>query len=126
MRQNRHEKTCFFIRIFLSTNVIAQHVIPDNLNIGISFKTYNPELYNQVVHHKELHSAAYETVHFQDSEWKTDITFSKVPGKNDAVDLEIRFICTKGNLENASVSLDLNLSGWTTNNYVLIPAALYN
>lgn len=120
------KKLVFIIAVFLSAGVFAQPIIPENLQIGISFKTYNPELFNAVVHHKKLHSAAYEAIHFQDSEWKTDVVYSEVPGKPDAVDLEISFICTEGELVNASVALDLNLSNWSTNNFVLVPAALYN
>ena len=120
------KKLIFLLAIFLSASAFAQPELPGNLQIGISFKTYNTELFNQVVHHKKLNSAAFESVHFQNSEWKTDVTYSEVSDKKDAVDLEIIFICTEGELENASVSLDLNLSNWSTDNFVLVPAALYN
>ncbi len=116
----------FLFTGFLSFIVSAQPDIPDNLQIGMSFKAYNPELFNQVVHHKKLNQAAYESVHFQNSEWKTDVTYSTLPHKTDAVDLEISFICREGKLENASVALDLNISNWSSENYVLVPAALYN
>lgn len=122
-------KTIFLAALFCIFTIHygnAQSTEIPNLQPGISFKAYNPELFNQVVHQKKLNSAPYESVHFQDSEWKTEVIYSKVPGKIDAVDLKINFICQDGKLENASVALDLNISSWSTENFVLVPAALYN
>jgi hypothetical protein len=60
---------------------------------------------------------------FLGSKWKIRASASRV---GDAADFTVTFRCVYGKVEQASVSVDLNLSGWSDKNYVLLPAAAYN
>lgn len=48
------------------------------------------------------------------------------PVAENSYDCEVVFTCMSGVLPAASVSVDLEFSEWTANNYVLMPAAVYD
>ena len=96
------------------------------LKTSVSFKKYDTEHFNQVLHHKTVEADFNETVSFENSEWKVLVETQTVSNQPDAQDLTVRFTCTKGSLNDASVAVDLNFNNWSTDNYVLVPGALYN
>ena len=63
---------------------------------------------------------------FAGAEWVCDYTVTTVPERPDATDLALNFKVAQGSPKNHSVGVLLTVDGWSTDNYVLIPAALYN
>jgi len=60
---------------------------------------------------------------FLGSKWKILVSASRA---GDAADFTVTFRCVHGKVSSASVSVDLDFSGWSEKNYVLLPAAAYN
>ena len=56
--------------------------------------------------------------------WKCDISETH-SSKDDAIDLEARFEVQKGSIRNSGVAVQFNFTGWTPENYILVPAVLY-
>ncbi|HYA25504.1 MAG TPA: hypothetical protein VEF05_15180 [Terriglobales bacterium] len=73
--------------------------------------------------HDESHSFSLD---FAGARWVCDGNASKVPDRPDAVDFSLRFQVVQGAPRNHSVGVRLIVDPWSTDNYVLIPAALYN
>jgi hypothetical protein len=46
--------------------------------------------------------------------------------KGGILDGEVKFVLVEGNVENCNVSVAFELAGWSTRNYVLMPAAAYD
>ena len=63
---------------------------------------------------------------FGGSEWVCDYTVATVPDRPDAVDILVNFKVAQGSPKNHSVGVVLTVDHWSIDNYVLIPAALYN
>jgi hypothetical protein len=60
------------------------------------------------------------------SKWRILLHRSAVSGDKDAFDFEIVFTCQAGELFGGSVSVELEFEAWSTENYVLMPAAVYD
>jgi len=58
--------------------------------------------------------------------WRVTTRTQDVVGHADALDFSVEFVCERGELTQASVSVDLEFAPWTAENYVLLPAAAYN
>ncbi len=58
------------------------------------------------------------------SKWVVSMACTPVAENSD--DCEVVFTCISGVLPDASVSVDLEFSEWSVNNYVLMPAAAYD
>ena len=58
--------------------------------------------------------------------WRSQVTASRVEGDRDALDLVVSFKLLEGGATNAGVAVAFDFTGWSTNNYVLIPASVYN
>jgi hypothetical protein len=58
--------------------------------------------------------------------WTSKLRVTPVASEPDAVDLAITFKLAEGKARSAGVAVALDLSDWSTNNYVLIPASVYN
>ncbi len=61
----------------------------------------------------------------ENSEWICEIT-ECLPAKDGSVKVEAKFILEKGSLKSSGVAVAFDFSGWSTNNYVMIPAIVYN
>jgi len=60
------------------------------------------------------------------SEWKVIKTVHPVQGRKGSMECSVTFLCSAGNLKQGSVAVDIDFAHWSTNNYVLLPAAAYN
>src|SRR6185437_14055163 len=59
------------------------------------------------------------------SEWRC--TVNATPGaKKDAINVTAVFRLEKGNVSSAAVSVAFDFSSWSIENYVLVPASIYN
>ncbi len=60
------------------------------------------------------------------SRWNVVVLAEKLASDASAMEFEVRFRCEAGAISHAALSVDLDVSGWSTDNYVLMPAAAYN
>ena len=60
------------------------------------------------------------------SDWSFKLQSSRVPGENDATDLSITFKITAGKAISSGIAAAFDFSGWSPENYILAPAAVYN
>ncbi|MEB3375200.1 hypothetical protein SFC43_25265 [Bacteroides sp. CR5/BHMF/2] len=49
-----------------------------------------------------------------------------MPDRLDALELNVTFQCTSGQIEQAAVSVNIDCSQWSADNYVLMPSVAYN
>jgi hypothetical protein len=98
-----------------------------NLTFSASLTKYDTSHSNSVVNRIEIPlNEENTTVSFNDSKWmlKTDIQAN--PQHSGRYDVSLSFTCVSGNSPSSSVSLNLDFTNWSTKNYVLMPAAVYN
>lgn len=60
------------------------------------------------------------------SKWKVSQEVSSLEGEIPGFAVEVSFECLSGSLSSASVSVDLDFTDWSADNYVLFPSAAYN
>ena len=87
---------------------------------------YDSERYNLLFNRKRVKINQDNPIfEFQSSKW---IIVKRVrkSEKSKCFEVEIKFKCLKGTLENASFSIDFDFSNWSKENYVLLPSAVYN
>ncbi|SMO76702.1 hypothetical protein [Solitalea koreensis] len=59
-------------------------------------------------------------------EWKLQLQCAPVAGNSKAVDVNAIFQLTEGSALASAVSVSFDFSKWSTENYVLVPASVYN
>ena len=88
---------------------------------------YNKQRYNVLNNQcQQLVTSQNQAVNFLNSDWNISTKANYVSAKPDAIDYTITFKCTKGRLDNASVSVDVQFDEWSEKNYVLMPSLAYN
>jgi hypothetical protein len=65
-------------------------------------------------------------LHFRSTNWSVKTKTSPVRGNHTATDVLVTFFCNSGDIDNAAVSVHLDFRNWSVDNYVLMPAAIYN
>lgn len=60
------------------------------------------------------------------SSWSVVVHAANLPDRDASMEFEVRFRCESGVISSAALSVDLDVSGWSAENYVLMPAAAYN
>ena len=63
---------------------------------------------------------------FGGAEWHCTLGVQPVPDRQDTFDLELTFAVTSGFAESVGVGVVFTFDAWSLNNYVLLPAAVYN
>jgi hypothetical protein len=58
--------------------------------------------------------------------WSIDVKTNKVPGQPDALDVIASVRLLKGGATSTGIALAFDLANWNTDNYVMIPASVYN
>ncbi|MBO9619235.1 MAG: hypothetical protein J7539_09395 [Niabella sp.] len=58
--------------------------------------------------------------------WKLKVKTSRVTGQPAAMDLAATFILEQGESAQTAVSITIDFSRWSRDNYVLVPASMYN
>lgn len=61
-----------------------------------------------------------------DAYWKLYWSIAKVEGQPDAIDLQLKIKLEQGKASSTAISCVFDFSSWNTQNYVLIPAGVYN
>ncbi|MEN8247987.1 MAG: hypothetical protein ABFS32_03585 [Bacteroidota bacterium] len=103
-------------------NVLKEY----NATLNVRFNQYDKERYNLLVDRTIVpFSDNSVDVDFQGSNWEVS---KKVSNLKDGrlFEVEIKFECIEGLLNNASLSCDIKIDNWSKDNYVLLPGAVYN
>ncbi|RQO78127.1 hypothetical protein DBR40_09260 [Pedobacter sp. KBW01] len=58
--------------------------------------------------------------------WQLKVQTAKVAGEPEAIDVTTSFILEKGVAASTAVSASFDFSNWSRDNYVLVPASIYN
>jgi len=122
---------CFFLISFLVSNRLSAQLIYSHLkNYGITlrvrFNQYDTERYNLLIAQKAVPlTFGNQQMEFIGSKWQVQSVI--VPAKNaEQFEVKLLFKCLEGSLSNASLALDVELNDWSADNYILMPAAVYN
>lgn len=120
-----------YLLIMLSTCLIHFAVMAQSQDLGLVINArinqYDTERYNLLTNQasKALNQPRLQ-INFLQSNWEIQTTSKTVKDNAQAKDYLILFICKKGTLPKASVSIDIKDHSWSEKNYVLFPAAVYN
>lgn len=60
------------------------------------------------------------------AEWYLSVRTQNVPGEPDATDYELTWTLEKGNAQSVGVGIDFPFRDWSANNYVFVPAIVYD
>ncbi len=114
----------------MAFSVNAQNLTADlmknNGTISARINRYDTSRYNYLTGRKSVEMlSTSEKIDFEGTSWQiTDqVTPLEKPGKYE---ITVAFNCISGEVRNASVSVDINFREWAKENYVLMPAAVYN
>ncbi len=61
-----------------------------------------------------------------ESKWEGKLKATPVSGESDAIDLSINFKVIEGRAKSSGIAAAFDFSDWSSENYVLAPAAVYN
>ncbi|MBT3243098.1 MAG: hypothetical protein HN352_08105 [Bacteroidetes bacterium] len=61
-----------------------------------------------------------------ENKWNTRVEANSIKSDPDALDLNIQFQLIEGSVEDAGVAVAFDFKKWDTENYVLLPASVYN
>jgi hypothetical protein len=129
-------KNTFKIKNWVVIGLLACYLVPlivksqtnqNRFEIKGCINQYDSERYNLLTNQLKFdltNSKLQKT--FLQSNWEIQTISKIVPGKTNATDYTVTFICKKGILKQSSVSIDIVYSKWSEKNYVLLPAAAYN
>ncbi len=96
------------------------------ISLGARISQYDHARYNALVASRtESITGADKLLEFQGSRWSVAVAARFVDEKAGTLDLELSFLCTEGSLEQASLSIALELRPWSVENYVLLPSSAY-
>jgi hypothetical protein len=99
----------------------------NNLNVSASVTLYDTDHSNSVVNRIKI-PVKNENVQVSGSDavWNIGTDLKNIPGKPGAYDIRMTFRCLSRNSPSTSVSMNFGFSKWSPDNYVLMPAAVYN
>lgn len=111
------------VSAFLNHQLLDQH----HATVSARITQYDHQRYNAVTNQTKFElKAAIQKQSFQQSNWKIIASTTPVNNEADALDYSITFKCTSGILQQASISVDIDINDWSAENYVVMPAAVYN
>lgn len=99
----------------------------NNYKIGITLSKYNGS--HLITSFKtNMLQIKYEEqeVGFEQSSWNVKNSFSKIESNDDAIEAYITFKLVKGQLLQGNISINFTFDQWSCENYVLMPAAIFN
>ena len=99
-----------------SFNEVDQWLKPLNGRLQVSISKYDGTTLT------EAYTATQQRPGLPDG-WQVQLQARPVPG---ALDITAVFILTKGISKATAVNVDFNFGGWSRNNYVMVPAIVYN
>ena len=118
------------IGILFNISVKAQDLEADMSKIEgritVRINQYDPHRFNYHIGRKSAElTGGTEKLEFAGSLWQISSSVQQLE-KAGKYEINVFFSCLSGEVSNASVSVDFNFKDWSTENYVLMPAAVYN
>lgn len=99
----------------------------NNAQLSAHITQYDTAHFNQVVTRKKtVFENDKAAIDIGGSIWSVQKKITAVNTKPGCYEVQLVFRCIAGNLTSASVSMELDMEQWSVNNYVLMPAAVYN
>jgi hypothetical protein len=126
----------YFVSGFLGFSLLSVHnAYGQNLSVDMAnnhgiisarINQYDASRFNYLIGRKSVEIvASTESLEFEGTKWQ--ITKEIKPLEKDGkYEVTVYFNCLSGEVTNASVSVDFNFNDWSKENYVLMPAAVYN
>jgi len=97
--------------------------------VSLKMARHNFDFYNRVESESVYNlgaPGAGQKITFGNSAWEMTYHTSVPDDRPDALEAEFRFRLVKGTTPETSVSLEFTFDRWSADNYVLMPAAVYN
>lgn len=108
-----------------------KNVLTISSEIDNFLKTINGKI--RLLHCKYEGTNLVETKNFKrggllnnDVEWRTTLNTNIVDADSIAMDINIQFLLEKGSEKEAGIAVAFDFSNWDTENYVMLPASVYN
>ncbi|MBL4934615.1 hypothetical protein JK636_02460 [Clostridium sp. YIM B02515] len=108
------------------SNLYLEKLVKNNSSLSISITKYDGSHPIQCYESTLCELDETHKVCFLDSCWNISYMFTEVSNNKEAIDGEITFKLIKGHLEQSNMSVNIAVDNWSKENYVLIPAAVYN
>jgi hypothetical protein len=114
------------IHLFLLSGVCALYAqTPDNLRFAV--QQYDHSLYNKMTNRTVVVvSEGMQTLKTSTAEWNITTDKKTVTSNENALEYTVIFRLTKGFEKSAAALVELGFDNWSKQNYVLLPAAVYN
>ncbi|WP_421948162.1 hypothetical protein [Phaeodactylibacter xiamenensis] len=101
--------------------------LPPDLKLHARVNQYDAEHFNLLTNRYSTPlQAGSNPLALPGSAWAIQLDLEPLPGQPDILEGTATFICQSGQTPSASVSIDFEFSDWSTDNYVLMPGAVYN
>lgn len=114
--------------LLLRATEIQNLLTKNQLSLSFSVNNYDCDLYNKLVNsyvvNTEIKNTNQQMIKTQQAEWVVVSQF-KATG-NGIVDADFTFKLTKGCEKESAVAVEMKVSNWSKQNFVLMPAAAYN
>ncbi len=115
-----------FIVQGLSAQNFTEELKANGASISARINHYDTDRYNLLLDRKRVELTGNNTnFDFQNTKWEVNRLVTPL-GKSGQYKVEVTFKCLSGEVKDASVSVDIDFSNWSKDNYVLMPAAVYN
>ena len=119
--------SCLFIQFASAIDAKLLEKVTLPFQLRFSIHQYDYELYNKLVGQKSVVSNGLTNlIETNTAVWQ--VTKIEKPTESDltAKDITVHFKLLKGSEKSSAVSVDLVFDQWSNENYVLLPAAVYN
>ncbi|PQV51510.1 hypothetical protein CLV33_101434 [Jejuia pallidilutea] len=100
----------------------APEALPENLNLQIQIADYNG--LNKKDSIIQTLTETHSEIQFGKTQWEVNAEVEKE--ENDVLDIQLKVSLKTGTLENAVIMAELPFKDWSVDNYVLMPASVYN
>ncbi|HEY9261676.1 hypothetical protein [Chitinophaga sp.] len=129
MRKNNYSRLLLLLIGITATQVSVAQLTDQGMNKLLNYVrgsiTFSERQYNGV-HLSEEHFFQDQVLPAAGGKWRLDLKVNQVKGNKDVVDVAATFRLTEGKAAATAVAVGFNFSNWSTSNYVLVPASLYN
>ena len=121
-----------FSLLVLSCNFVSQVVYAQSINeVNNALKAINGSIQLEVRKYEgtnpiEKFFVAQNSPQFTVANWNMQLSAKPVTNHPEAMDVTANFKLTEGTASSTAVSVSFNFSKWSRDNYVMVPAIVYN
>jgi hypothetical protein len=98
------------------------------LAFQLSLNQFDPDQHNLAIHRfaHPLDIGNPQTIEVLNSRWLVSSSWHPIASAKGVQELRVKLICEEGSVPQAAWSLEMKEDDWSTDNYLLLPAAAYN